>query len=243
MKSSHSQKRKFRYGSFEFEYEFIQQERKTLSLTITPQLKVIVKAPFSADNNRVDQFLKRKWRWLQKQIHFFNKFQIKTYEKEYVSGESIHYLGKQYKLIIKFSHENNIELQKKILLVHTSEAQKKPSHIKKLISDWLNRNMQKVLSERFESIKAKFGYQYKIKLVYKDMKNKWGIFYSKNKIALNPKLIHVSRTCIDYVITHELNHIKNMKHDKKFLHSMNKIMPKWEVIKARLEEQGAQISY
>jgi len=242
MKPSHSQKKQFRYGSFEFDYEYIQQDRKTLSLTITPELKIIIKAPYSADNNRVDQFLKRKWRWLQKQIHFFNKFQVKTYEKEYVSGESIYYLGKQYKLLVRFSNENNVELQKKIVLVHTPKSQKKPSHIKKLVSEWLDRNMQRVLSERFETIKAKFGYQYEIKLSYKDMKNKWGIFYSKNKIALNPKLIHVSKTCIDYVITHELNHIKNVNHDKKFLLSMNKIMPKWEAIKARLEEQGAQVT-
>lgn len=243
MKSSHSQKRQFVFGSFEIDYEFVKQERKTLSLTITPQLDIIVKVPYSADNNRIDQFLKRKWRWLQKQIHFFKKFQIKTYEKEYVSGESIYYLGKQYKLLVRLSKESNVELQKKILLVHTPKSQTKTSHIKKIVSEWLDSNMQKVLSERFEAIKAKFGYQHEIKLTYKDMKNKWGIFYSKNKIALNPKLIHVSKTCIDYVITHELNHIKNVNHDKKFHLSMNKILPKWEIIKAKLEEQGAQIAH
>jgi len=97
--------------------------------------------------------------------------------------------------------------------------------------------------KRFEMIKIKFGYKYEIKLTYQDIKNKWGVFHNKNSIVLNPRLIYVSKACIDYVITHELNHIKYRNHDKKFFESLDKIVPKWKKIKDKLEEQGAQITH
>ena len=243
MKSSPSKKKQFRFGSFVFQYELIQQERKTLSLTITPQLKIIVKAPYSADSERIEQFLKRKWRWLQKQINFFSKFQMKSYAKEYVSGESIYYLGRQFKLVVKVADIDAVTLQKKIFLVYTSKSRTNTEHVKNLISTWYDRKVQEVFSERFEMIRTKFGYKHEIKLTYQDIKNKWGIFHNKNSVVLNPRLIYVSRACIDYVITHELNHIKYRNHDKKFFESLDKIVPKWKKIKDKLEEQGAQVTY
>jgi predicted metal-dependent hydrolase len=243
MKSLHSKKKQFRFGSFTYKYELIQQDRKTLALTITPQLNISVKAPYSADIKRIELFLKRKWRWLQEQINFFKKFQMKSYTKEYISGESINYLGRQFKLLIKENKHDDIILQKKIFLVHTSKSKNNTEYIKRLISIWYDKKVQEVFSERFEVIKAKFGYRHEIKLSYKDIKNKWGIFHHKNDVILNPRLIYVSKAGIDYVITHELNHIKYKNHDKKFYQSLDKILPKWKKIKDRLEEQGAQIKY
>ena len=73
------------------------------------------------------------------------------------------------------------------------------------------------------------------------MKKRWGSFLNKNKILLNPKLIHVSKECIDYVIVHELCHLAHKNHDKKFFDLLNKKYPKWERVKEKLEMSGVSI--
>ena len=67
---------KFVYGSFVYEYLLFRQDRKTLSLTVKPDLRIIVKVPKNADQERIDAFLKRKWFWLEKQLSFFKKYNI-----------------------------------------------------------------------------------------------------------------------------------------------------------------------
>ena len=64
---------KFIYGSYTYEYKLIKNLRKTLSLTVRPDLCIIVKSPIEADQERIDKFLKRKWFWLEKQLRYFKK--------------------------------------------------------------------------------------------------------------------------------------------------------------------------
>lgn len=72
-----------------------------MSLTVTPELEIYVKCPHKIDAERINVFLKRKWFWLEKQLLFFSKYKRKKYKREYISGESFHYLGRQYKLVVK----------------------------------------------------------------------------------------------------------------------------------------------
>ena len=74
--------KEFIFGTFIYEYQLIKQDRKTLSLTVTPDLRLIVKCPFKAESERIETFLQKKWFWLEKQLSFFKKYQRKTYEKE-----------------------------------------------------------------------------------------------------------------------------------------------------------------
>ena len=78
-------------------------------------------------------------------------------------------------------------------------------------------------------------------LAVRDMKKRWGSFVNKQKILLNPNLIHVSKDCIDYVIVHELCHMRYKNHDKKFSGFLDEKYPKWEKVKDKLETIGAHV--
>ncbi len=78
-------------------------------------------------------------------------------------------------------------------------------------------------------------------LAVRDMKRRWGSFLNKEKILLNPRLIHVSKDCIDYVVVHELCHMRYKNHDKKFFGFLDEKYPKWEKVKEKLEVLGAHI--
>ncbi len=89
--------RTFTYGKHVYSYSLVLLERKTMSLIVQPDLKIILKVPLDADKIRIEKFLKKKWAWLEKQLTFFRKYQKKHKKQIWLSGSSVLYLGKQYK--------------------------------------------------------------------------------------------------------------------------------------------------
>jgi hypothetical protein len=231
----------FIFGTFIYEYQLIKQDRKTLSLTVTPNLKIILKCPLDTDDKKIEAFLKRKWFWLEKQLSFFKKYQRSIYEKEYISGEGYLYLGRQYKLVVKHGKEDFVLFTKGKLMVSTTKLVSNGNYNKKLINAWFLKKTEKIFQERFLAMLSKFDYKNTPDLKIREMKKRWGSFLNKDKILLNPKLISMPKECIDYVIVHELCHLKYKNHDKRFFELFNKKFPKWERVKDKLEILGVSI--
>jgi hypothetical protein len=232
---------KFIFGSFEYSYDLIKQKRKTLSLTIKPDLKIILKCPVEASVERVEIFLKRKWFWLEKQLSFFKKYQRKIYKKEYVSGETFFYLGRQYRLLVRRAGDGRVILAKGKITIHTWKSVSDGGYNKKLLDSWYRIKMENIFTERIAAITSNFDYKQQPALIIKKMDKRWGSFLKSNKIILNPKLICTSKDCIDYVITHELCHSKYKNHDKKFFDLLEKRCPNWKKTKDKLEIIGSLI--
>ena len=114
-------------------------------------------------------------------------------------------------------------------------------YTQKLITQWYDQKREQVFTDRFEEMQKRFDYKSIPLLVIRDMKKRWGSFVNKDKIILNPKLIHVSKDCIDYVIVHELCHMRYKNHDKKFFGFLDEKYPKWERVKEKLELIGVDV--
>ena len=231
--------KKFVFGKLVYEYQLVKQDRKTLSLTVTPDLRLIVKCPMQADIGRIEAFLRKKWFWMEKQLSFFKKYQRKIYKKEYVSGEGYLYLGRQYKLIVRGSKKDLVSLARGKLIVHTKKEVTNSKYNKKLIDSWFAEKTTMILQERFTDMLTRFDHrQQQPALFIREMKKRWGSFVNKEKILLNPKLIHASKDCIDYVIAHELCHLKYKSHHKRFFNLLKENCPNWLKIKEKLELTG-----
>lgn len=240
MKSSLSSKKEFVFGSYVYHYDLVMQDRKSISLTVTPDLQIHLKCPHKADDVRIETFLKRKWFWLEKQLGFFRKYQRKTYKKEYVSGEGFLYLGKQYKLVVKRANENKVSMTKGQFLVFSTKSVQDGKHTRKLIDTWYREKTEKVFMDRFNAMMLKFDFKKMPDLAIREMQKRWGSFLDNGKVVLNPKLIHTSKDCIDYVIVHELCHVNYKNHSKLFYKYLDKKFPNWQKVKDKLEITGLQ---
>jgi len=228
--------RDFVYGKQKYKYFLIRNDRKTLGLTVRPNLSIIVKAPTKATVNQIDEFLKKKWLWLDKQLVYFQKFQKKYFEKEYVSGEAFLYLGRQYTLKVRqYKNKEEVELSKGILLIKTIKRPSNGFHNKKLIENWYQQRIDQLFFQRYQKVLKKFDYDFIPKLEVRKMSKRWGSFLSKKKIYLNPELIKASTDCIDYVITHELCHMVYKNHSQDFYKLLKSKLPEWEKTKEKLE--------
>ena len=240
MNSLSHEKRSFTHGSFYCEYTLVRQNRKTLSITVLPDSSILVKVPLEATQSRINGFLRKKWMWIQSSRTYFLKFKKTSKVKEYVSGESIYYLGKQYQLLIKRASISSVQLQNGSLIVKTILPNDR-IHKKRIISNWFAKQSRRVFEERLNEIFPSFMYTQKPRLEIKQMKLRWGSYTVNGNILLNPKLIHMSKRAIDYVITHELCHMSIKNHDKKFFSMLESKFPGWKKVKHILESKGVEI--
>ena len=227
----------FSYGELSFDYQLVRQRRKTLSLTVNPTQSVVLKAPSVATRSDIDDFLRRKSRWVMKKKMYFAGLEIQP-EKQYVSGESVLYCGKSYRLqIVGNATCEHVQLQDETVVIHTDHPED-PEHNRDLLDKWYMQRAQEVCARRLKICFARFDHTEIPRIIIKKMKRQWGSYSRKtHRVALNLKLIQASTDHIDYVIIHELCHIDHMRHDAAFYNHLSSILPQWKTLKTELEQQ------
>ena len=111
-------------------------------------------------------------------------------------------------------------------------------HVKAQLDEWYRAHAEDKFAERLEEaskVMRKYGVE-KPPMRVRRMKKRWGSCTSRGHILLNLDLIRAPRLCIDYVIAHELCHLKYPNHGTEFYNLLSRVMPDWKEIKARLRE-------
>lgn len=227
--------RRFVYESVSFEYHLIREDRKTVAVTVLPSQAIILKAPFEASDDRIDDFLRRKFRWVLKQRRYFAQFKVRP-EKRYVSGETFRYRGRSYKLLVRNSgHQEHVSLQHGTLTVFTARPGR-PDHGKALLDGWYRDRAHKVFAQRLAECLERIDYDDTPGLMIKHMTRRWGSYSHKtNRVILNLELIKAATRHIDYVIIHELCHITHRKHSRAFYELLASRLPQWQSLKTEME--------
>lgn len=222
------------FGSKTIEFSVSYSERKSLGITVTPDMEVLVKVPVNTSIARVKEKLIKKAPWILKQQSYFLSFHPKTPPKKYVSGETHLYLGRQYRLRISIGKEESVKLIGKFIEVTATNK----SRAKALLSEWYLNHAQIKLSAIATPLIEKFK-KHKVQpssIVLREMPTRWGSCTPKGKIILNPDLIKAPKGCIEYVIIHELCHLVHLNHSHEFFELQAKELKDWEKWKRKLEE-------
>ena len=221
------------YGATLIEYDIEFVDRKTLGIKVLPDGTISLKAPIDATLDDIRNKVHHRAAWILRQKRYFESFGTPTTERQYISGESHLYLGRQYMLKIKEGKSNAVHYQNNILEV-VCQNKKEAGRVLKL---WYLERAQikfpeyaKPIIEQF----AAYGVQPKSVGIRK-MEKRWGYCTKDGNIYLNPRLICAPRCCIEYVITHELCHLVHHNHNKEFYALLSKEMPHWEKWKTKLE--------
>lgn len=227
--------RRFTCENVEFDYHLIKEPRKTLAATVYPNQSVIVKVPVEAKAGRIEGFLKRKCVWIGKQQRYFARFKPPS-EKQYVSGESFRYLGRTYKLLVrKAKGEPRVSLQHGTLTAYSAFPQNRLV-TRKLVETWYADKTERVFRERLHACFGLFDYKELPSLGIRKLKKRWGSYLEKpHRIILNQDLIQATKPQIDYVIVHELCHVRHKQHNKAFRTLLESKLPNWEKLKTELE--------
>jgi predicted metal-dependent hydrolase len=222
------------FGSKQIDFHLEYSNRKTLGITVKPDLSVLVKAPVDTTLEKIEEKLRKKASWIIRQQSFFLTFHPKTPAKKFVGGETHLYLGRQYRLSIVQTKLESVKLKGKFIEVATIDKLR----VRQLVNGWYLGNAK----IKFQSIAQPIIDRFKIhgvepsSIVLRDMPTRWGSCTPKGKIILNPELIKAPKGCIEYVIIHELCHLVHHDHTQSFIDLQTKEMKDWEKWKMKLEK-------
>ncbi len=223
------------YGKTEIDYKLLMMDRKSLEIAVHPDKSVVVKAPSNATLEAIEEKVKKRARWIKRQIAYFNHFAPRTPERKYVGGESHLYLGRKYRLKIEVSDNDKVLLKNGYFFIQSTSDQ--PEHIKELMDSWYkkraNIHLEKIFGDCWEAFKK--GDFNKPLLKLKKMEKRWGSLSRKGQLTLNVNLIKTPRECIEYVVIHELCHLIHHNHGIEFYKILDRAMSDWIKRKHKLE--------
>ena len=225
----------YQYGTTPIPYTIIWRQRKTLAIEVHPDASVWVIAPENASMEAIQQKVEKRAAWIFKQQRFFEKSTIVPYQNDWVSGENIYYLGRQYRLKIT-EGKNEVKLLGKYLMVSSVDKFNK-IQIESLVQNWYLKNAKNHFKKRlnhFEYILQNEQLQLNTLMVRK-LTKRWGSCTKKGNILLNLDLIKFPVDCIDYVLVHEICHLKHHNHSVQYWNLLEKYTPNWGKIKHKLE--------
>ncbi len=213
------------------------KNRKKIAISVYPDKSVRVSAPRSVTLATINNAVKKRIRWIEKQKYYFETFLPKQPERKCVGGETYLYLGRTYRLKVNCKGQGDVKMKGRYICVPYKNSEKIASELYRWYffkAELYFNSVCERLSESFR--KKKFN---KPDIVIKKLKSRWGsCLSSKNKMTLNLELIKAPKECVEYIIMHELCHLRYSNHTSRFYAFLSRLMPDWQERKNKLERFG-----
>ena len=212
--------------------KIIKKDVKNITLKVRPNGEAILTVPNSASDEHIKFIIQKRAKWISQKRAFFASFKMP--QKEYVSGEDFRYFGRSYRLKVVQSKEERVKLQRgylELFVKDKSDLKRKENLIYKWYHERATLYFFNILQEFNKIVKQDIK---SVKI--RQMKTRWGSCNPyKSYINLNIELIKKPKSCIEYVVFHELAHLHYPDHSKKFYDYLSLYMPDWQKRKEILE--------
>jgi predicted metal-dependent hydrolase len=208
--------------------------RRTLGIEVHPDFSVVVRAPADCDPDTVQARVGKRASWISKQLANFQRYSPRTPQRQYVSGETHLYLGRQYRLKVGDGETASVKMSRGHLVM-TMPGKSDPDRVKALLHRWYRDHARQVFIDVLDEWLPRFKGHQQPRLTVRAMQSRWGSLSQAGTMTLNANLVQAPRACIEYVVAHELCHLKHRDHDAGFFRLLGQVMPDWEKRKQRLE--------
>lgn len=215
------------------------RDRSRLSITVHPDGSVTALAPMGRTIQDVEKHLARRRSWIVKQRRHFSKYKPLTSEKTWVSGETHLYLGRQYRLRVRETETVSVRLVGAYFEVGVTDRGD-VSSVANTMACWYRTHAETIFRDRLARCldQAASLRSQPFELQVRQMKRRWGSCSARGTITLNTDLVKTPLHCIEYVIMHELCHLRIPDHGPRFYQMLGRLMPDWQSRKKRLDEKA-----
>lgn len=210
--------------------------RLTLAIHVLPDGSLELTAPQDASAEAILAKVEKRSRWIATQRRNFREMNVQPAPRRYVSGATHRYLGRQYRLKIIQGDTASVRLKGAYFEVVTPDDETEA--VRRLLVKWFRARAAEQFARRMDAWKP-WCTKHRLAeplLQIRRMPKRWGSAGKGGRIALNPELIHAPARCIDYVIVHEICHLRHPNHDRAFYRLLSTLMPDWQAIKQKLEQ-------
>ncbi len=201
-------------------------------------LSVVIPASYNIDD--MPALLKKKKRWILDKLAEYGKAQSVDVERKLRSGDSIPYLGRYLKVVEWHNPgtAHGVKLEQNRLLVNLDSRN---GRLNLVLEWWYRQQAERLIKKRTDELCPRLGVTYG-RLSIRRAKTRWGSCSRKGNLNFNWKLLMVPEPVIDYVIIHELAHLKEMNHSKKFWNLVAQHCPQWRKHRKWLRDHEAELS-
>lgn len=216
--------------------EVIRKNIKNMHLSVLPpDGRVRVSAPTQLTDEAITMFVRTKLGWIKKQQEKFQQ-QPRQSERQYVSGETLYVWGKQYFLQVEYSYKGNALTLSGDKAILTVRKESSPKQRESFVNEWYRNLLKQEVAKYLPKWEKNTGL-YCSSWQSKYMTTKWGTCNpTSKKIWLNLQLAKKPIECLEYVILHELAHLKVHNHGPEFTAILDQYMPYWREHKRRLND-------
>lgn len=206
----------------------VQRKRvKNINIRVTWDGKVVVSVPEGTDDEIIKRVLERRALWISKKLEEVeeSKRQLRSLPREFVDGETIWFLGEPIILRVKSNGEDEVSLKGKELVVKVSENS--TDKVKQMVVRWLQSQTLKVVREKVKKFAEVLGVRPK-RIELRDWKRQWGSCDRNEEILrFNWRIVQLPESLVEYIVVHELVHLRYSKHGSRFRAALSEIVPDW----------------
>jgi len=214
--------------------------RKTASVTVAPDNSVTVIVPAELDDEAAAAIIQRKRKWIYGKIAFNKEVRIPHKPKEYVSGEAFAYIGRNYRLKVQTGTPSGAELRDGrfvVMIPAGLSGANRATRIVQELTGWYRAHAQQKLAQRARLHTKRMGLKLGAVGV-RDYRRQWGSCHQDGSIFFNWKIILAPMQIIDYVVIHELCHLKHRDHSREYWRLLGLYLPDYLESKEWLRVNG-----
>jgi predicted metal-dependent hydrolase len=210
-------------------------DRKTLAISVHPDGSLELVAPTDATEFEITTRVAKRRKWIFAQRRKFQSMNTTRSKPKFVTGSTHRYLGRQYRLKVGVGQPSCVLL--KGAYFHVTTRNGEPDEVRSALSAWFRSKAKEQFTKRVDAwvVWCKKHHLPEPRMRILMMMKRWGSAGQDGRIALNPELIHAPSRCIDYVIVHEICHLRHPHHGPQFFRLLSSLMPDWKAVKERLE--------
>jgi len=213
--------------------KLIRSKRRTFSLELNPKGLLTVRAPLRASVNEIKKIIIEKQEWIKRKKKEISQRVAQKKKRVYQTGEKFECLGKEYTLKLKENHKFAFSTEGNILIMNSRYH----NAAKNMLIFWYKNQAYKYITK-----KAQY-YSEILKLKYNRINitgaiTRWGSCSNNKNLNFSWRLVLAPRQVVDYVIVHELVHLFELNHSRKFWNRVSQIMPNYKIYETWLKENG-----
>ena len=220
-------------------FEIVRSRRATADIVIERDGRVLVRAPESIADERIEDLVEAKRYWIYKNLAEWRDLNATRVLREYKNGEGFLYLGRSYRLLLVADQEESLLLKNgRFCLRRDLVDRDEIDAAKSAFRDYF-------IARGAERIRQRVGY-YSPKagvtprdINVRELGNRWASCSPSGDLAFHWKCMMAPQTIIDYIVVHELCHFHHLDHTDAFWNEVDKVMPAYGERKEWLRVQGA----
>lgn len=221
----------------DIEFKVVYSGRRTIGISVLPDSSVIVRVPYLTSLNTISRIINEKYAWVLKHRDNYRRSDNNSLNRSYITGEIHLFRGNKSVLKIEKSEKSYIRFYDNTIELGTERTNDATAVRKLLYKGYKNEAlvrfpelMSKVLGEHPDQMFKPSG------LVIRTMKRRWGSCSNKGIITLSTELIKLDDLYIEYVITHELCHLKHHNHGSQYYRLLSEVFPEWKTVRKELRK-------